>query len=99
MMAVWRRRIAGWICPELVAESDRLWWLRVDISEKQRWLGHYYPQVDTVLERVSLSDLNRSPGYRDEVIDMSDDKRAHWPKEIGSFRQAMFEVYPVDVKA
>jgi hypothetical protein len=85
-----KRSIAGWLCPELVAESDRHWRMRVDIQEKVRWLGHDFPMVEVVLARIAIDDLNWSRSIDEKAMQQEyPNLGGHWPSDIYSFREKM----------
>ena len=85
-----RKLVAGWIWPDYVKESDRLWRMRVDIQEKVRWLGHDYPMVEVVLARLAIDDVNWSRSIDDRAIQQEyPNLGGHWPSDIYSFREKM----------
>ena len=85
-----RRTIAGWLCPELVAESDRLFRLRAHMSEKIRWLGHDYPMVEVVISRMIVDDTNWTRKIDEKPMTLEyPNLGGFWPPEISAFREKM----------
>lgn len=90
-----KRTIAGWLCPELVAESDRLFRLRADMSEKIRWLGHDYPMVEVVISRMIVDDTNWTRRADEKALTLEyPNLGGWWPPEISSFREKMRAHFP-----
>lgn len=85
-----RQLIAGWLWPDYVKESDRLWRMRVEIQDKVRWLGHDFPMVEVVLVRLSIDDLNWSRAIGEKAIQQEcPNLGGLWPSDIHSFREKM----------
>ena len=90
-----RRTIAGWICPDLVKESDRLWRLRVEMSDKIRWLSYDYPIVEVVLARLMVDDLNYARPLGEAARELKfPNLGGSWPSDIYSFREKMRLMFP-----
>lgn len=89
-----RRTIAGWLCPDLVSESDRLFRLRAEMSEKIRWLGHDYPVVEVVITRMMVDDANWTRGLGDKVYHQEyPHLGGFWPPEMSSFRKKLRQYF------
>lgn len=87
---MFRRLIAQWLCPDLVLESDRLFRIRAEISDKIRWLGHEYPSVEVVLSRILVDDLNWARKIDEPARDLTyPNLGGRWPSDIASFRDKM----------
>lgn len=85
-----RRTIAGWLCPGLAKESDRLFQMRSNLNDKIRWLGHDYPMVEVVLARVLIDDTNYSRSLNEkQTLQEYPHLGGIWPSEIYSFREKM----------
>lgn len=89
-MSKFRRAVASWLCPDLVKESDRLFQMRSNLSDKIRWLGHDYPMVEVVLARVLIDDKNYSRSINEkQTLQEYPHLGGVWPSEIYTFREKM----------
>jgi hypothetical protein len=84
-----RRKLASWLCPDLVLESDRLFRIRAEISDKRRWLGYEYPALSVTLERILADDENYARREGDQLLLVITGDGTTWPADISAFRDKL----------
>jgi hypothetical protein len=85
-----RRAIAEWLCPQLAKDSQELWRLKVEMSDKCRWLGHDFPMVEVVISRLLVDSRNYMRSLDEPPMDLNyPHLGGSWPSDIYSFREKM----------
>lgn len=85
-----RESLARWICPDLGKRADDGFRLRTEISVCKDWLGHDFPMVQVVLDRITISAVNYTRALDEPSLSQNyPNLGGIWPWEIYSFREKL----------
>lgn len=84
-IAKFRKWLACLLSPELALSEARLFRLRSELSDDQRWLGYDFPEIDIYVMRALIMDRNFARSTDERPIPLYFGG-AFWGNDISKFR-------------
>jgi hypothetical protein len=87
-----REAMARWLSPDLGQDAER--WRRIlsGVEEMKRYVGHDFPIVEVVLDRLVIDARNASRSLDEKpIVQICGNLGGSWPSEIYSFREKLLE--------